>query len=830
MNCLQGFCLSNGLKYISGTALAVILTAGSAPAPALSGDPVLINEVLASHTSTDNTEFVELFGIPGTSLDGLSLIVVESDAFSPGTIDRRIDFGANDVIGSNSFFLVGNPSGLLSNYAVTPNIDVADNFLENSSLTVAVVETASIAGTSVSGGEVVRDAVALNDGDAGDVFFFNPPVIGPDGPFFPAGAGRINDGVDTDTAADWLFADFNLGSANTPTSGDVPPPSVIAAKIYDIQGAVHVSPLDGSLVETTGVVTAVAFNGFYMQDPEGDNNPHTSDAVFVFTGTADKPTVGDLVEVTGSVSEYIPGGAATGNLSTTQLSPGAEGLVTLAIGNSLPEAIVIGRGGRVPPNETVISAAELPVNLQNASGAAGNPFNPDIDGIDFYESLEAMRVTLEDPVAVSATRTFSSFSSEFFTLANNGADAAPADARTSRGGISLQPHPDNRGDQNPERVQVQLDGTLFPGEVPAIKVGDRLGNVTGVVGYSFGNFEVNATEVFDIFPGRLKAEKTRIRHDEDRVTVASYNVLNLSPLPVDDNQRATLARHIIHNLKRPDIVALQEIQDNNGDAASGPDGVVDADETLQALIDAIRAIGGPKYRYFDVAPAEATSGGIPGGNIRNAFLYDPRRVELVSYVSLTPDVLTSAGVGDPSAFTGTRNPLAATFASDGLTFTVINNHLTSRFGSSPVFGGVQPFVQAGETEREAQAQALNDYVDYLLALDADAPVIVLGDLNTFEFTNDLAEILPGTGDETVLFNLTSTLEDANVYSFIFDGNSQVLDHAFVTRNLVRRSQYDIVHVNVDYPRIDDTVGSDHEPLLISIDLDNLSDDDESSDD
>lgn len=84
MNCLQGFCLSNGLKYISGTALAVILTAGSAPAPALSGDPVLINEVLASHTSTDNTEFVELFGIPGTSLDGLSLIVVESDAFSPG--------------------------------------------------------------------------------------------------------------------------------------------------------------------------------------------------------------------------------------------------------------------------------------------------------------------------------------------------------------------------------------------------------------------------------------------------------------------------------------------------------------------------------------------------------------------------------------------------------------------------------------------------------------------------------------------------------------------------------------------------------------------------
>jgi len=81
--------------------------------------PLVINEVLASHTGTDTTEFIELFGAPGTSLAGLSLIVVESDVVGLGTIDRRIDFTANEVIGTNGFFLIGNSTGLAANYGVT---------------------------------------------------------------------------------------------------------------------------------------------------------------------------------------------------------------------------------------------------------------------------------------------------------------------------------------------------------------------------------------------------------------------------------------------------------------------------------------------------------------------------------------------------------------------------------------------------------------------------------------------------------------------------------------------------------------------------------------
>ncbi len=627
------------------------------------------------------------------------------------------------------------------------------------------------------------------------------------------------------------------------------PATVTAADItiMEIQGAGHISPLllnpadrteeldpaTGDLeayhsvnqFTTTGVVTAVAFNGFYLQDRNGDGDEKTSDGIFAFK-TGSRPAVGDFVTVTGTVTEFFPGDAATGNLSTTELTNVA--FVVESSGNALPTPVVIGRSGRVPPNKNAIGDKELPVNLQDPGDVATNPFNPDKDGIDFYESLEGMLVKVERPVAVSATQTFSQFSSEFFALVNDGKDIAPRHARTARGGISLQPDPDNQGDQNPERVQIQFSGSpLFDNtQVPEVAVGNRLSDIIGVVGYNFGNFEVNAIQQgIDVTPAGLEREITKLVGTAKKLTVASYNVLNLSALPSDNNQRATLASQIVNNLLSPDIVALQEIQDNNGET---DDGTMDATQTLQALVDAIHDAGGPQYALFDVAPADGTSGGVPGGNIRNAFLYNPDRIELVTFESLTPAVLADAGVSNPNAFNGTRNPLLAEFMFRGKKITIINNHWTSRSGSTPIFGGPQPFIQAGEGEREAHAQALNEFVNSLLKVKPKLRVIVLGDLNTFEFTNDLKDILPAAsndpsdGDDErgkeILKNLIDTLKDDNVYTFIFEGNSQVLDHSFVTRNLFRRADLDIVHVNADFPNVDDTVGSDHEPIVLRLEF------------
>ncbi|MGQ0793443.1 MAG: endonuclease/exonuclease/phosphatase family protein [Deltaproteobacteria bacterium] len=773
------------------------------------GDDALINEALASHTGTDNTEYIEIFGAAGFSLDGLSLIVVESDAISSnGAIDRRIDFGASDIIGSNGFFLIGNPLGLAANYGVTPNIEIGNDFLENSSLTVALVETSSIVGASVSGAEIVLDTVAITDGGLEDSFFFGAPVIGPDGSFFPAGVRRVADGVDTDAATDWVIGDFNLGSANTPTSGDMlPPPPPIAASIMEIQGEGHISSLTGENIITSGIVTAKGFNGFYMQDAAGDGNINTSDGIFVLSGAL--VIAGDAVMVTGIAQEDIPGGAATGNLSTTRIV--ASEVSITASANPLPAPVILGSSGRIPPSVDVISDDETAtaINLQNPMDAAANQFDPQNDGIDFFESLEGMLVTVQSPVAVSATRRFSSFSSEVFTLVNNGRFVSPRNARTRRGGISLQPDPDNMGDQNPERVQIQFDGTIFPFAVPRISVGDALSDVTGVVGYSFGNFEVNSTHQFSVTPSGLSPETTNLARLTNKITVGSYNTLNLSPDPSDDNQRQTLASQIVNNLRSPDILGLQEIQDNSGETNNG---VVDADLTLQALIDAIVAAGGPRYEFVQVNPVNNSSGGVPGGNIRNAFLYNPGRVSVVEFKSLDSSELASAGVSDSGAFAGSRNPLLGKFEFKGREIIVINNHLSSRSGSSPIFGAIHPFIQAAEDQRESQTLALNQYVNFLIDSEGAVNVAVLGDFNTFEFTDDLTDILTGAGANQILFNMIDEISEP-VYTFIFEGNSQALDHLFVTEPLLQGGRLDIVHVNVDFPNIDNTVGSDHEPLV-----------------
>ena len=86
----------------------------------------------------------------------------------------------------------------------------------------------------------------------------------------------------------------------------------------EIQGAGHLSPYDTDFVATTGVVTAVAFGGFYMQDPTGDGNLATSDGIFVSSSAG--VAIGDMVSVAGNVAENIGGGPATGNLSVTQLT------------------------------------------------------------------------------------------------------------------------------------------------------------------------------------------------------------------------------------------------------------------------------------------------------------------------------------------------------------------------------------------------------------------------------------------------------------------------------------------------------------------------------
>ena len=142
---------------------------------------------------------------------------------------------------------------------------------------------------------------------------------------------------------------------------------------------------------------------------------------------------------------------------------------------------------------------------------------------------------------------------------------------------------------------------------------------------------------------------------------------------------------------------------------------------------------------------------------------------------------------------------------------MIVNHFSSKTGDHPLFGRFQPPLRSSEIARHAQAQAVNAFVDELLAVDPQANVIVLGDINDFEFS-ETVDILEGG----VLTTLMETLPQAERYSYVFDGNSQVLDQMLVSDNLLANFpiDYDPVHVNSEFA----DQASDHDPQVARLDL------------
>jgi predicted extracellular nuclease len=566
--------------------------------------------------------------------------------------------------------------------------------------------------------------------------------------------------------------------------------------IHDIQGAGHKSPLLGQAVrDVPGVVTALTSNGFFLQDPNPDADEATSEGIFVFTGSAPGVALGDALLVAGNVAEYYPGGFSTGNLSTTEIDNPV--ITILSSGNPLPPATVIGLGGRLPPATVIEDDASGDVETTGV-------FDPASDGIDFYESLEGMRVQVNDAVAVGPTNDYG----EIPVVGDNGANAS---LRTPRGGLVIQ-----ADDFNPERII--LDDAILP--VPAVNVGDGFtGPVAGVLDYDFGNYKLLITDPLTPVPAGLGTE-TALPADADQLSVASFNVENLDP--GDDPARfAGLAERIVDGLASPDILALEEVQDNNG---ATDDGVVDASLTYQTLVAAIQTAGGPAYDFRDIAPVNDQDGGEPGGNIRVGFLFrTDRGLAFIDHPGATATTPNSVSLGtngvelayspgriDPtnSAFFDSRKPLAAEFEFYGHKVIVIANHFNSKGGDDPLFGRIQPPMLASEAQRIQQAQIVHDFIADILALDPAADVIVLGDLNDFQFSPPLITL---AGD--LLTNLVTTLPPAEQYTYIYDGNSQVLDNLLVSEGLLANAdvQFDIVHGDAEF--ISAQRPSDHDPIL-----------------
>ena len=347
-----------------------------------------------------------------------------------------------------------------------------------------------------------------------------------------------------------------------------------------------------------------------------------------------------------------------------------------------------------------------------------------------------------------------------------------------------------------------------------MNVGDHFtGPAVGVLDYNFGNYEIFLTSSMFAVPTNLAREVTSDPTDH-QLSLGTFNTENLNP---DDplTKFETQAELIVNNLQLPDIIGLEEMQDNNG---TTNDGVVDASDTFNDLISAIQNAGGPTYEFRQIDPVDDQDGGFPGGNARVGFLFNPARVSFVDRYGATsttgvgvvsgssgPELTYSPGRIDPTnpVFLDSRKPLAGEFLFRGNKVFVVISQFNSKGGDDPLFGRYQPPVENSQAKRLQQAAVVHDFVESLLTLDPDANIIVAGDLNDYQFSAPISALKAG-----VLKNLVDTLPASERYSYVFEGNSEILDHILVSNRLARAPfSFDIVHVNSEFAE----QVSDHEP-------------------
>ncbi len=309
------------------------------------------------------------------------------------------------------------------------------------------------------------------------------------------------------------------------------------------------------------------------------------------------------------------------------------------------------------------------------------------------------------------------------------------------------------------------------------------------------------------------------------LTAATFNLRNLDAKAPASRIQA-IARILIHELRGPQILALQEI----AVPAANSEAVVPTAATAlyQRLTSEIRHAGGPEYRWLECPPHAGQDGGQPGANIRSGLLYDPGHLQPISPSpqqqpsTARPDARhdthgSSPGIGrlgsnDP-AFTGCavrhwrpgRKPLVASFSTQGPVVTVICCHLKSMRSAST------RERSHARKQRHAQAVYISNFVQRLLADAPGAPLLLLGDMNDTPGSKTL-DILKGES----LCNLVERLPARDRYSRRHGGRPQALDHILVNHHLATGASIRIPHVNTNIaPELQ---CSDHDPVVAEIKL------------
>ena len=563
--------------------------------------------------------------------------------------------------------------------------------------------------------------------------------------------------------------------------------------IHDVQGPGAESPRAGQTVTTTGIVTGVKTNGFFLQAPdsEADSDPATSEGVFVFTSSAPPAAavVGNRVRVNGTVLEYRPSADPT-SPPLTEIA-GNPSVSFLSSGNPLPTPATLAAPDLTPSSS-----------------------------LDALERHEGMRVRVDALVVVAPTD--GTVDEAAATARSNGLlwGVLPGIPRPFREagadpGVPLpagSPCCVPRHDGNPERLRVDTDGLLGAAPLDAA-VGATLQGLVGPLDYGSRAFTLLPETAPAATGGATARAVPAPRTDE--ITIGFLNLERFfddvpsgaGPTLGAEAWAARLrkASLVIRSfLRSPDVLTVAEVE-------SLP--------VLQALAEKVRADAAaagetdPGYRAFleegnDVGGIDV--GFLVGAGIRvvsvvqegkSATYADPTTGGAATLNDRPPLVL-SARVAAPD---GSESPV-----------TVVVNHLRSLID-------VEADTSAGRrarAKRQAQAEFLADLLSRLQAAGPGVPILAVGDFNAFEVSDGLVDVVgtargaPAPANEVAVSRSADLLDPdfldlaavdgfllpAERYSYSFAGSAQLIDHALASRVAAARvTGLAMARIGADFP-------------------------------
>jgi predicted extracellular nuclease len=607
-------------------------------------------------------------------------------------------------------------------------------------------------------------------------------------------AAHVSD-QDAADPPDLMAADHAFTFTTTETTNCGEP----ATFIHQIQGSGLRSDMVGQRRTVEGIVVGDyqgEFSGYHLQeeDADADEDPLTSEGIFVFNTAA--VNAGDVVRVTGTVSEFPSGSSPNTQLSNATI-------------------LICPAGGTVTPTDV-----DLPVT-----------------SIADFERFESMLVSFDQRLTVTETFGLGRFG-EVVLSANGRLDTPTAVVEPGAQAQALQAQNDrSRIVLDDASNQQNLDPTRYPqGGLSAsntLRVGDSIDDLVGVLEQRFSLYRIQpvGAVAFD--------------HDNTRpvtapavggsAQVAAMNVLNyfttfdsirgsnngpnicgptggLECRGANDavefeRQRAKVIAALVG--LDADIVGLMEIENNDSAAV---------EDLVAGLND---ALGAGTYAYID-------TGTIGTDAIKVALIYKPAAATPVG-----AHAILDSSVDPRFIDTRSRPALAQTFdLASGGRFTVVVNHLKSK--GSACDGDPDTGDGSGNCNvtRTMAAMALVDWLATDPTRSGDRDVLVIGDLNAYA-KEDPIDVFRNAG----YTDLVDRFQD-DAYSYVFQGQSGYLDHALASPTLAAQvTGANEWHVNADEPTVldyntdfkstghvntlyapDAYRSSDHDPVLIGLEL------------